>query len=346
MSRKISRSFINGRAGVGTAGQGLKVEWDSTEDGELHWKDVDESTLEVVVGDGNRGVFAGGYSTTVGNHDTIDYITISTTGNATDFGNLLSATPAVGGTSNGSRGLFGGGNGSGSGSNVIQYITILTTGNATDFGDLSNARKLSAAVSNYTNDRGCFAGGRYAGHSYTNIIDYVTISTLGNATDFGDMTYSGYLNGSTSNGTNDRGIWAGGQTPDATNIIDYITISSASNATDFGDLLSSSKAKAAFSNGTLDRAVWAGGDSSTNVMEYVTISTTGNSTDFGDLTSSRGYSCGASNGSNDRGVVAGGTGSINTIDYVTVSTTGNSTDFGDLTVARNDFDGLADAGGN
>ena len=43
MSRKISHSLINGRTGAGTAGQGIKVEWADTNDGELHWMDVDES---------------------------------------------------------------------------------------------------------------------------------------------------------------------------------------------------------------------------------------------------------------------------------------------------------------
>ena len=88
MTRKISRSFINGRTGAGTAGQGLKVEWDSTEDGELHWMDVDESSLEAgPTWYGGRGVFGGGKAVPYVN--TIDYVTIQTTGNATDFGNLL-----------------------------------------------------------------------------------------------------------------------------------------------------------------------------------------------------------------------------------------------------------------
>ena len=41
---------------------------------------------------GDRGVFMGGYS---GNQNTIDYIDITSTGNATDFGNLNHTTRAV-----------------------------------------------------------------------------------------------------------------------------------------------------------------------------------------------------------------------------------------------------------
>ena len=81
MSRKISRSFINGRTGAGTAGQGLKVEWDSTNDGELHWKDVDESSLEVTpVWYGDRGIFSGGHSggsPCASNSSYIDYVSIN-----------------------------------------------------------------------------------------------------------------------------------------------------------------------------------------------------------------------------------------------------------------------------
>ena len=60
---------------------------------------------------------------------------IATTGNATDFGDLISATSAMAGTSSQTRGVFAGGEVA-SATNVIQYITIDTTGNASDFGDL------------------------------------------------------------------------------------------------------------------------------------------------------------------------------------------------------------------
>jgi hypothetical protein len=73
-------------------------------------------------------------------------VTIASTGNATDFGDLLSATSVMAGTSSSTRGIFAGGN-SGTQTNVIQYITIATTGNATDFGDLTYARDNFAATS-------------------------------------------------------------------------------------------------------------------------------------------------------------------------------------------------------
>jgi len=73
----------------------------------------------------------------------MDYITIASTGNATDFGNLLGLTRGVSGCSNGTRGTLCGG----LSSSVIQYITIASTGNSTNFGNLSVARENSAALS-------------------------------------------------------------------------------------------------------------------------------------------------------------------------------------------------------
>ena len=69
----------------------------------------------------------------------IQYITIANTGNATDFGDMLSVVESGGAGSNNSRIVYGGGYGPGV-SNIIQYVTIANTGNAIDFGDLTVAR--------------------------------------------------------------------------------------------------------------------------------------------------------------------------------------------------------------
>jgi hypothetical protein len=67
----------------------------------------------------------------------MDYITIATTGNATDFGDLTVARARLGAASSTTRGVFSGGiNTAGTPQNVIDYVTIATTGNATDFGDM------------------------------------------------------------------------------------------------------------------------------------------------------------------------------------------------------------------
>jgi hypothetical protein len=89
-----------------------------------------------------RGVFGGGYTGSGSN--VIQYITIASTGNATDFGDLTVARDSLGSTSNDTRGIFGGGGEA----NQIDFITIASTGNATDYGDLVNAVNTPKATSN------------------------------------------------------------------------------------------------------------------------------------------------------------------------------------------------------
>ena len=67
-----------------------------------------------------------------------------------------------------------------------------------------------------------------------NTIDFVTIASTGDASDFGDLTrtQSGY--GSLSNST--RGVFLGGNDPAYTNTIDFVIIATTGNASDFGDV--------------------------------------------------------------------------------------------------------------
>ena len=223
--------------------------------------------------------------------DVMDYVTIATTANATDFGNMQSTGYAYGTASNETRGLFAGGYRPNNSAvvNTIDLITIATTGNASNFGDLS--RQVRAFGGFASSTRGIFAGGTYPAVQDT--IDYVTIATAGNATDFGNLTdgRDNVYGGSSST----RGVMGGGRTPSNTNIIDYITIATIGNATDFGDLLSATFYNAATSNGS--RAVWVGDTGITNTMEYVTIATTGNSVVWGDQGGTAQHSAGAASDS-------------------------------------------------
>ena len=195
------------------------------------------------------------------------------------------------------------------------------------------ASSVELGDQNQTNSAGgtgarALTGGR-ASPSQTNIVDYVSIPTEGNAQDFGDMSGSFYRYARASSRT--RGLFAGGQ-PGSGNqeSIDFFTFASTGNATDFGNLLSGGKfGGTGESNQT--RGLFAGGATPTkvNTIEYVTIAQTGNSVDFGDLSSTvvQNASCCSS----VRGIFAGGysPSNTNTIDYVTFSTLGNAQDFGD-----------------
>jgi len=92
--------------------------------------------------------------------------------------------------------------------------------------------------------KGLFGGG-LAGSVIQNVIDYITIATLGNAADFGDLTAARKKLSACSSAT--RGVFGGG-TYSPRNVIDYITIATTGNATDFGDLTVGRTELAACSN--------------------------------------------------------------------------------------------------
>ena len=242
-----------------------------------------------------RALFMGGETSSGVYSDVVDYIDISSTGNASDFGDTTATNRNGSGTGNSTRGLLSLGRTTSSGtySGNIDYITIASTGNAQDFGDLSVARAYGQDSAFSSSVRGIFYGGYNAASAAVNTIDYVTIASAGNATDFGDTSVTRYGMGGASSST--RGVAGGSNGSDTT--IDYVTIASTGNATDFGDTLIAVRYLSGTSNGT--RGVYGGGQSYSgsirqNVIQYVTISSTGNATDFGDLTAARGRSAATS----------------------------------------------------
>ena len=74
----------------------------------------------------------------------IDYITIASTGDSTDFGDLSSGRYDNSGADNNVRGIFTGGGGS---LLIVEYITIASTGNAADFGDPTDDHAVGSAIS-------------------------------------------------------------------------------------------------------------------------------------------------------------------------------------------------------
>jgi|688.fasta_scaffold19231_5 hypothetical protein len=291
------------------------------------WVEIVATSPEAQTG-GARGVFGSGGTDPSPIFNVIDYVTISTTGNAQDFGDLLGAYTIRSSCSSSTRGLFAGGqNGPAPGyTNTIEYITISSTGNSQDFGDLTQVKTSLGSCSNST--RGIFGGGVLFSAPTTfqiNVIEYVTISSIGNAIDFGDLSHTN-ANQVSALSSSTRGIFGGGA-PNV-NIIEFITISTTGNSADFGDLTVARHGHEGMSNSI--RGLFAGGASPDNVIDYITIAALGNAIDFGDLTSARRNSCGTS--SSTRAVIAGSDyPSTNVIDYVTIMTTGNAIDFGDRT---------------
>ena len=72
---------------------------------------------------------------------------------------------------------------------MIDYVTIASEGNSLQFGELSTIRDGVGATSDRT--RGLFAGGRETtspGSNGIKVIEYITMVSLGNPVDFGDLT--------------------------------------------------------------------------------------------------------------------------------------------------------------
>ena len=196
------------------------------------------------ISNNTRGVYSGGESASSPNPsiNNIEFITMSTSGNGQDFGDLFDAGSSYATASSPTRGLNLGGYRDAE-VNVIDMITIATTGNSIDFGDLINtARNGNGGVSN--GHRGIVMGG-YSSPARTNVIQYVTIQSMGNAIDFGDLT-DARDPGVTSSLT--RGIATSGDYPANTNIIDFIEIMTTANAVDFGDMLTKTSSPQTCSN--------------------------------------------------------------------------------------------------
>ena len=263
-------------------------------------------------GTGNRGVWAGG----AGDATFMDYVNMSATGNATYFGELpvgASDKSAVSNKTN-NRGLFIGGSTyimefpNFLPFNTIDYVTINSAGNATDFGDINGAKLGMATVSNGANNRGVISGGHDQDMNSHNVIDYVTISTTGNASDFGDLLDVRTVAAGVDSGTNDRGLFTAGYRPDGEgdfiffNTIEYLTISTTGNAVSFGEIIGNSRGVAmGVSNGTGNIGVFTlynYMESELGWYESVNIATLGNSVDSGYITTNYlipGAAAGASN---------------------------------------------------
>ena len=277
-------------------------------------------------GTGARGIFFGGYQAPAGRTNAIQYITIPTLGDATNFGTLDDNTGRPSAGASKTRAVCIGGFQSPALSDTIQYVTISSTGNATDFGNLTYARNQAGAASSQVRAIG---GG---GNPSTVTMDYITIASTGDAKDFGNLTTARQSPSAAASST--RMLWMSGET---TEVIDYVTISSTGNALDFGNMHQQTRLAAACSNSI--RALYAGGDHPslsphTDMIQEIIIATKGDTTDFGNLTLSRTELTSCS--SPTRAIFAGGhapSTPLDRIDYVQFGSAAHAIDFGNLETA-------------
>ena len=301
------------------------------------WVNVTTTSPEQLTG-GTRGIFWG-YNT---GNDEIDFVNISSTGNATDFGNLGTSKRTGRSTSSRVKGLLAGGRTSSSPTftNDVEAIIISSTGNAFDFGvNLSNSKRAGFAVSD--GQRGIFGGG-YTPTSL-NVMEFTTIATASNFVDFGDLRYT---NSYLADGNSPvRGVITC-TGPNAA-FIDYITTSTLGNSTGFGNM-NNQRIDATGVSNAVRLAMMGGqtvpGNAFSNQIDFITISTLGDAVDFGDLPNGRQGNAGAN--SSTRGLSAGGgPGSNTNIDYLEIMTTGNALDFGDLNAGAYEAGGCSNGHG-
>ena len=288
---------------------------------------------------GGRGRAVIGGGNTPSDVNTLDRIEIATEGNAVDFGDLSAVREQPYGASSATRGLFAGGK---TDSN-IDYVTISSGGGGNDFGSLSASAHSGKGVSDGIT--AVYLGGKWGG-AYTGLIqiEFNTIATLGNASDFGDIASGRVYSQTGGFASHTRGVigaGAGRNSPYYQKSIEFITIATKGDTKDFGEI--SFERSAAGGCASATRGIFVGGQvpsptNGVNVIDFVTIATTGNATDFGDLTTARRQMDAGS--SSTRGVCIAGyqdtspAAIVNTMDFVTIATTGNATDFGDLTTVR------------
>ena len=280
---------------------------------------------------GDRAVYAGAIFQ--GSGDDIGYFDITTLGNATGFGNLLS-THASGGhsaLSNGTKALFAGGPRSSLRTDDIEVITISTPAEATDFGDLLAANSVMDGI--HSGAYGFYSGGDTG--SYTDVVQTVIVDTPGNASSFGTLQTGVSQNG---NVTDNSRIVRGGNSGASDYQLQYWSNASMTTAQDFGDWAAGTGI-AGTAVGAGDRGIfWGRTYNDYTDIEYISIQTPGNAVAFGNLltnqTNNNGYGTYFSGSANNatRGTIFGGitTSGSNEIQYITMDTLGDGQDFGDL----------------
>ena len=296
------------------------------------WTGVSATSPDQQTG-GTRAVIAGGKLTHPARQNVIQFVTMDTTGNAVDFGDLLNASSAQYTVSSRTRGIFSGTYTPGNASNLIEFVTIASTGDSVDFGgDLTTTRRSGHSASSQT--RGIFAGGFDLSDRVVTIDSIEIASTGVNAQDFGDLIQKGLCGGGYTVSSPTRGVFAGGDTPGAkVNLIQYLTISTTGNTADFGDLNELRGSPAGASNAIT--GLVGGGTSPTyfSSIDKITLATQGNAVDYGDLVATNAsFGAGASP---TRIIFAGGyspsgPSRVDVIQYKQIASSGDTIDFGDL----------------
>jgi len=293
------------------------------------WTNVGAGTGDVVPfwGWGSTYGFAmGGYRSGVsGTSNIIDRFSLTSDGNATDWGDLTTASTNATGQSDGSYGYRAAGHYSSTQHNIISRFAFSSAGNASDVGDLTVARGEGPS-SSYSETHGYVAGG-----NTTNVIDRYAFAASINGVDVGDLVNTANGTGGATSFT--HGYQFGGNGTNATNLYKYAYASSG-NASDVGNMYQGTSANGENGNSSTHGYAMGGHYSGAyiNVVQKWAFATDGTTTDVGDLLYT-GNGCNHAASQTHVYCVGGGNASsqYQHLQKVTFATDGNMTDVGDLT---------------
>ena len=236
-------TMINSIEFITMASDGDTVDFGDMSQGAYSAQPVNNST---------RGVFMGGtnvYNSVSGTINNIEFITIQSTGNSVDFGDMTTKTSTGQGFSSPTRGVTAGGTNPGGGGrqSLIQFITTSTLGNTQDFGDLLIAAAFTCANTASNSIRGLITNNNTSPGTYQNTIQFVTIATTGNANDFGDLIRGSEWCCGMASPT--RAVFHNPGGNANQEHMEYSQIMTAGNSVDFGDISQDLSRTSAGSNG-------------------------------------------------------------------------------------------------
>ena len=214
----------------------------------------------------------------------LQYVTISTPGNAVSFGQHVRNMSGYASHQDGTYGYFA--RNGGSSSNDLGVITVDTEANATQTGYTLNTSFLhyNAAGCGDTTRMLVAAGETNSGN--TDVIQYITMPVASNASSFGSLSFARRNTDGTSDAT--YSVWGGAWVNGSISDMDYVTTQTTGNSSNFGYLSVTRNDAGACTDGS--RGCWIGGYQGSSytrqsTIDYVTLSTPGNAASFGNMTS-------------------------------------------------------------
>jgi len=331
------QGFVDSRAEFGNSNVDINSSSGTTGDIEICHGDFNVSSASTLTSSVNQLTVTNSFSAPTG--DTDSRIHCHTAGSMRfneDLGTLEFYTGDEWRTVNsfkdtGNRGrmLIMGGNNA-SQYTEIQLIQINTRANSTIFGELTQKRSHNTALANEI--RGLCLGGL---GPETNIIDYVTPASEGDAIDFGDLQTSKFGGGGACSST--RGLFCGGyDSPQNKDVIDYIEIMTLGDALDFGDLTRARRYGTSVASPT--RVVTSGGtgdsysstENGARMTDIFTISSKGNAIDFEPLSGDGQQMAGFTDGIRGIFLLNDTSGGVSKMDQLNVVSGGNVAHHGEL----------------